>query len=106
MVCPLYEKQTEQCDMAYPCADIVITDFEMPKMNGIELILRQAERGCMVNIKNKAVISGNLDEENRSKIAALGIAFFHKPMNFDELIDWLDACDKRIDLSQRIGDLE
>jgi DNA-binding response OmpR family regulator len=97
MVCPLYEKQTKQCDMEYPCADIVITDFEMPKMN---------ERGCMVNIKNKAVISGNLDEGNRSKIEALGSAFFPKPLNFDELTDWLNVCDKRIDLSQPLGDLE
>jgi DNA-binding response OmpR family regulator len=105
-VCPVYEKQTEQCDKEYPCADIVITDFEMPKMNGIELLMHQTNRGCRLTIKNKAVISGSLDEENRKKIEELGGAFFQKPLNFDELTNWIDACEKRIDPSQPVGALE
>jgi hypothetical protein len=45
-------------------------------------------------------------ETDQRLIEALGSAFFPKPLNFDELTDWLNVCDKRIDLSQPLGDLE
>ena len=101
IICPIYEKNTGNCTKDNQCADIIITDFEMPKMNGSELLQKQSERGCKVDIRNKAIISGNIDNEN--VIKKLGYAFFKKPIELSELIEWLNECEKRVDLSLPLG---
>jgi hypothetical protein len=67
------------------------------------LLLKQAQRGCRVDVRNKAVMSGNLDEENQKKIKGLGHAFFSKPFKFPEFIAWIEDCETRIDLSKPVG---
>jgi CheY-like chemotaxis protein len=46
VVCPLYESLADSCENLAPCADVMISDFQMPKMKGTELFQRQAKRGC------------------------------------------------------------
>ncbi len=101
-ICPLYGDQ-EQCTKPYPCSDMVITDYRMPRMSGIELLEAQAKRGCKISAKNKAVVSGFLREEGLQAIRRLGVAYFEKPFEFEELGAWVDACESRIDLSRRIA---
>jgi len=102
-VCAIYDKNLDSCVNSKPCADIIITDYQMPKMTGLELLRKQAQRGCKVDIKNKALMSGNLDEENQNKIRELGHAFFSKPFKFPEFTAWVEDCETRIDLSKQIG---
>jgi DNA-binding NtrC family response regulator len=101
LICPLDEKKTDNCIKENLCTDIFITDFEMPEINGSELLQKQSKRGCMVDIRNKAVISGNIDNEN--VIKKLGYVFFKKPLELSELSDWIDECEKRVDLSMPLG---
>jgi DNA-binding NtrC family response regulator len=102
-VCPIYEKNAEHCNQKAPCADILITDFEMPKMNGIELLRHQSKRGCPLNLRNKTVISGNDSIGNDETIKQLGVSFFRKPINIGELRKWAEECEQHIDLSQPLG---
>ncbi len=83
-VCPIYERNAEHCNQKAPCADILITDFEMPQMNGIELLQNQTRRGCPLNPRNKTVISGNESIGNDETIKQLGVSFFKKPINIGE----------------------
>jgi len=102
-VCTIYGKNLDSCANSKPCADIIITDYQMPKMTGLELLHKQAQRECKVDIRNKALMSGNLDEENQKKVKGLGHAFFSKPFKFPEFTAWVEDCETRIDLSKQIG---
>lgn len=99
IVCSIYEERIDQCIKENPCADIIITDLNMPEMNGIELLQYQSRRGCKIEIRNKAIISGYIDDENRKAIENLGCSFFLKPLELSLISDWLNTCEKRIDLS-------
>src|SRR5574337_2215311 len=34
VVCPLSREDEGRCDKRYPCADVIITDYQMPRMSG------------------------------------------------------------------------
>jgi len=103
VVCPLRDENWNLCNTDYPCADVIITDFNLPRMSGLGLLQEQARHGCKLLIENKAVMSGFLDSESYRKIKLMGYAFFEKPIDFPRLSAWLDECEKRVDLSQPLG---
>ncbi len=103
VICPLYENSSDTCKNIFPCADLMFVDFNMPGMNGIELLERQMQRGCKLNMQNKAIMTGYVIDNYMSRINDLGCALFRKPFTFSEISFWLSACEKRIDVSQRLG---
>lgn len=103
VVCSIYENNADTCINEYPCADVIITDFNMPRMTGIQLLKKQMESGCRLSSKNKALISACLDEEAQNSIEQLGCSFLSKPFRLSTLSLWLDDCEKRIDLSMPLG---
>jgi DNA-binding NtrC family response regulator len=106
IVCPVYETHSESSFDKKRCADILISDFHMPRMNGIDLLQKQIERRCQLNIKNKALISGAMDTEMKKTINELGFSFFEKPFRLSELSGWLSECERRMDLSQPLETFE
>jgi len=104
-VCPVYEKKTGNCMKENPCADIIITDFNMPGMNGFEFLQYQSQRGCKIDKRNKAIVSGYIDYETIEIINKSDYSFFEKPLDLSLMSDWLNECKKRIDLSLPAGSL-
>jgi CheY-like chemotaxis protein len=103
VVCPIYNKNADTCDKYSPCADILITDYTMPRMTGIDLLQAQCSRGCKLTVQNKALITGCADEDKINKIKDLGCAMHLKPLTKKELETWIHACEKRMDLTQPLG---
>ncbi len=97
--CSMFNKDESPCLNKKPCADIVITDLKMPGLDGIALLEHQAERGCGVDIRNKALISGFIPEEDDVKVSRLGCAVFRKPFRLSVLSAWIDACEARMPIS-------
>jgi len=106
IICPLYERCAESCEKMVPCADVVITDLKMPKMTGIELLERQTQRGCKLDIRNKAVISAHFDDDSIKRINELRCAHFEKPFRLSVLSEWLHKCEQRTDFSKPLNVLE
>ncbi len=58
--CPIYGDTLGRCDNIHLCGDLSLADFQMPRMTGLEMILLQEARGCKTDIRNKAILSGNV----------------------------------------------
>lgn len=64
--------------------DLLITDIEMPRLNGLELASRVRRAGMRLPI---VILSGSLDLLEASDAALLGLAeVFQKPISVPELI--------------------
>lgn len=101
--CPIYKGDGEACAKAKPCADLIITDFSMPGMNGAELLERQESEGCTLDIRHKAILSGYIPDDEKERVESLGCAVYQKPLRLSELSPWLEACEGRMDLSRPVG---
>jgi CheY-like chemotaxis protein len=104
MVCPRNETFADSCIYPYACADVLISDFKMPTMNGVELLQLQSKKGCKIDIKMKAIMSDFTNEEVIAECDELGCRYFEKPLNFSALAGWLSECKKHFDLSRQLAD--
>lgn len=102
VVCPVYMHTEDHCPSEKPCADVMLVDFQMPGMTGYELLKQQKEKGCRLDIKNKALMSGFIIGAEM-KLEELGCAYFRKPFLLSELNVWIRACEDRIPLSVSVG---
>jgi CheY-like chemotaxis protein len=101
-VCPLHEGAVDGECLA-PCADLVMSDFQMPKMTGIELLELQSRRGCRIDNKMKAIMSGYSGGELEAQSEESGYKLFKKPFTYEELSGWLRECEGQLDLSRQLG---
>jgi DNA-binding NtrC family response regulator len=83
------------CPSNQTCADIVIADVNMPKVTGTEFIRERMRQGC--SIRHFAVMSATLQEAFGELSELQGIRLFEKPFPAQELINWIDECEKKID---------
>lgn len=101
VLCHVFKDSGGHCRNEEPCCDIMITDYEMPGMSGIELLNLQSRRGCRIDIRNKALISGYIISEDKLNSRGIsGSAFFQKPFRLAMLSAWIDECEKRLLVSE------
>jgi len=75
--------------MADGTFDLLITDYRMPKMNGLELVSHLRTNRCWVPIILMTAFSANIDTK---KAAQLGInTIMHKPFDSSELKQTLES---------------
>jgi CheY-like chemotaxis protein len=103
VVCPIYGENAAACSKMDPCADIMITDYQMPVMSGLDLLETQQDRGCKLTVKNKTLITGYANTSISSRVKELGCAYFQKPMALSSLLAWVSECEARVDLSRPLG---
>ena len=94
-LCPLQHSHDCQCGKEQVCADVVITDIDMPNVSGLDFVDGQKRKGC--RIENIAILSGRWSEMTMKRARDLGCAVFEKPVALSVLADWLDKCEARID---------
>lgn len=93
--CPEYNRAACACETWQTCGDVVITDLDMPQVSGLELIETQRQRGCKIEPRNVAVMSGCWSDESLGRASRLGCRVFHKPFKVHEMGIWLDECEAR-----------
>ena len=99
---PLYEKSYCDCPSGKACTDIIISDVNMPFVNGLDFIKSQIQKGCKV--KSRALMSGDWTNASLQSALNLGCQIFHKPFDIREIVQWIDNCQKRIDPLRELSD--
>jgi CheY-like chemotaxis protein len=86
---PLYQCKGCPCSMHDEgCPNLIISDYCMPMMNGVDLLEFIKSKGCRCG--HLALISGNgVPEADLNRVVELGISNFTKPLTLD-FYTWLD----------------
>jgi len=104
--CPVYQNQDCPCPRTHACADILITDLNMPNASGLQFIDHQTRNGCKGMLHNKAVMSGAWTIAEMEQALRFGCKIFDKPVPIPKLEAWLDGCEKRISPGRKLASLE
>ncbi len=87
--CPLYRVKFCPVEGSGSCPDLIITDYDMPKVNGVEFLTHVYDSRCKCS--HFALITGKgIPEMDMMRMAPLGARFFLKPVFCDELLAWMD----------------
>lgn len=87
--------------MNQTCADVILSDLNMPIQNGLVFLEEQINKGC--RCQNFALMSGGISPEDMAKAEALGIKVFIKPFKLAEIIGWLEQIEKEIDPKRNLS---
>jgi DNA-binding NtrC family response regulator len=87
-VCPLQIQPSCQCKRGQACTDVILTDLDMPEMDGFRFIENIKKKNC--KCRHVAVMSGNLSAVAMYQAANLGCTMFEKPFDEEALFRWLD----------------
>jgi len=88
---PVYQCRNCPCSLKAKgvCPDLIISDFNMPTVNGVELLESLVGKGC--RCRHLALISGDTSSlSHYSRVAKFGTRYFTKPLDIDDFYDWLD----------------
>lgn len=95
---PFIHKKSCPCPPNQPCTDIMIADIVMPKIDGVDFFKQLKEAGCWpLSWGNVAIISGYLTIHYMNVLNNLGIHYFRKPFELQEIFAWVDQCKERIE---------
>jgi CheY-like chemotaxis protein len=94
-ICPLQLIPECRCAENQTCADLIVSDLNMPTMSGLRFIRNQRQKNC--KCKYVALISSSWTEEDLELAQQLGCKTFTKPLLFDDLEEWLDSVEYSVD---------
>jgi CheY-like chemotaxis protein len=88
--CTMIKKGFNTCQMSEPCYDFILSDNRMPAMTGLEFFTHQQHCGCKIPPQRKALISGDLSENDQKIAKKLGVTIFQKPCPLSTLDQWIE----------------
>lgn len=95
-LCPLYAEPSCNCPVTKPCADVLISDINMPRIDGLDFFRDHDGRGCQIILQNKALMSAGVTPEQQTLLLKSGYHFIKKPFEIDKLGAWLQDCEQRV----------
>jgi len=101
-MCPQYLSSNQNCLWDDSCSDIIISDVNMPVETGLEFIKNRLSSGC--KIKFRALMSADWAESDLQYAQKIGCKVFQKPFDLEELLQWLENCQKQIDQNRVFSD--
>jgi DNA-binding NtrC family response regulator len=101
-VCPLQIQPACRCNRGQSCTDVILTDLDMPEMDGIRFIKNIKKKNC--KCRHVAVMSGDLNAEAMYQAVKLGCSAFEKPLDKETLFSWLDNIERTGEYSRELCD--
>jgi len=101
-LCPLKARPQCRCPADTVCADVILSDVQMPGGNGIDFVQTLLEKGC--HQPHIALMSGSWSQSDIKRAARLGCKLFKKPFHLAEVNEWLDQIETSISPARRLFD--
>jgi DNA-binding response OmpR family regulator len=99
-VCPLHAMDRCACPAGTICADVIISDINMPGVTGLDFVEALGSKQCA--LPHLALISGGWSDADRIRAARLRCQLFAKPIAIAEVEAWLDAVAPRVVPTRRL----
>ena len=81
--CPVYKGH--HCDKESPCGHALFISNQLGKMNGLDFIKMMEDRGCKGMMRNKVLMSGNIDMVDTDKAKSMGCIVLQKPVSLQTI---------------------
>jgi CheY-like chemotaxis protein len=102
-LCPLNGIGHCPCPIGAVCADVIVSDIQMPRVNGIDFIQRLIGTGCKST--HIAMMSGSWTDHDLVRAEELGCKILRKPFDVPNLFKWLEEVESEIPQERRLFDL-
>lgn len=100
--CAICDTLSCLCPLSEACADIIISDLNMPSMKGIDFLERQIRKGC--RCKHVALMSGDMTPDDARRAGEMGITLFTKPFLHSALTQWIEDVESSIPEGRKLSD--
>ncbi len=101
-ICPLELIHRCPCPAGTICADLIISELHMLRVNGLDFVEALPTKGCAVS--HLALISAGWAEADRARAIRLGCHLFTKPFTFRQLTSWLEHVETLVAPTRRLLD--
>lgn len=81
----------DPCSKETACIGAILTDNEMPGMNGLVFLKELDNRSCKIPAHCRAIFSGRWSSADREQARQLGCRVFSKPFSIDQIYDWVNS---------------
>jgi DNA-binding NtrC family response regulator len=99
--CPICELHECMCPLDAACADLIISDLNMPYVRGLDFLAQQISKGCKV--RNLALMTGELQAADREQAERLGVRVFEKPFRLADIEKWAEEAEAAIPRSRKLS---
>ena len=99
-ICPLQLTPECRCGENERCTDIILSDLNMPGINGLEYFSNQRTKGC--KCQNIALVTDNINIDVAQKATNLSCKLFSKPVDMKEISGWLHEIEDSFDYSVKL----
>jgi CheY-like chemotaxis protein len=96
--CPLRFAEKCTCNRGRVCADVIVTDLQMPHVDGFTFVHDLLEVGCKVPFL--AMFTACEDAERLERAKSLGFAVFSKYDGLPTLLEWLIKVERQVDTNR------
>ena len=103
VLCDVYNGH--DCKGDYPCCDLMLIDYKMPKMTGVEFIQSMKSRGCKGLSSTKVLMSGDTGAINKEIAMQLGCQVIQKPLTFPMLDEITLNIKERLSPERKLADM-
>lgn len=86
-ICPLKMMPECRCKENEVCTDMIITDLQMPAIDGLQFVQIQKDKHC--KCMHIILISGSITDEAELTAKNLGCKIFTKPLKLDYFLKWI-----------------
>ena len=99
-ICPLQIETECRCNQNQSCTDVILTDLDMPEMDGFRFIEHLKKKNC--KCQHVAIMSGGLHTKALLRAKQLGCKVFEKPFKRELLFEWLDGIERLVKPSREL----